>query len=91
MRKLSVSLFVLLLTIAVIAGAGTAPPELPNSSEGGCQECYHDMDLGPSCAEPGGYDSANRWSGCEGGWHCEYMPGGGYQCTPRCGTRCNFI
>jgi len=32
-----------------------------------------------------------HWSGCEGGYICDYMPGGGYQCIPNCGQRCYYV
>jgi hypothetical protein len=84
--------FALLVLTFLSAGSALAVgPWQPPFGGGGCVDCVRDPQTGDISCVPTDSPSDQHWSGCEGGYVCDYMPGGGYQCIPNCGQRCYYV
>ena len=85
-------LMALVLIVFAFAGPACAVgPWQPPFGSGQCVDCVKDPESGEVTCEMTDNPERMNWSGCEGGYICDYMPGGGYQCIPNCGQRCYYV
>ncbi len=90
MRVRFIAALVAVLLSSSAFAAGSYQP--PTTGPEGCVSCEIDQLLMTvTCVASDDDPSGQHWTGCQGGWYCQSMPGGGVECHPDCGSRCMYV